>query len=343
MVDDEAIVRSGVRVLLQQCHEGITIVGEARHGAEALSIMENETPDLVITDIRMPEMDGLELIKHIRHRFPDMPVIILTGYADFDYARSALQYGVTQYLLKPVTQESINEAVWTILSKDPVRWVGELDSHLLKEVKELVTDLVKAVLSENLQEVERIILYTKKICDDRQLSLLAIKQLLGYLRLTYFVEMLVHRNDLPDIKEMLNLNGLTKEEWFRDWLLHAEAQVRWISSKRMPRNKRLVEGVVQDIHLRYHEADLSLPVLAEKFGVTATHLSKMFREIMHYPISLYIGKYRLEMARKLLEQNKTTLLSDIAEQCGFNDYPHFSKMFKRHFGVSPQEYRDKQV
>ena len=102
LADDEEIIREGVRRAVPWDTLGLTLAAVAEDGAQALELAQQEQPDIVITDIRMPRMDGLGLIRALRRQNPDCKLLILTGHGEFDYARTALQLGVSDYLLKPV-------------------------------------------------------------------------------------------------------------------------------------------------------------------------------------------------------------------------------------------------
>ncbi|WP_282936098.1 response regulator [Paenibacillus sp. RC67] len=102
LVEDEEIIRNGLKNLIAQVSADFNIVKEAVNGREALDYLQKEVPDVIITDIRMREMDGLTLTAKVRERYPQMPILIISGYGDFEYARQALRYGVTDYLLKPI-------------------------------------------------------------------------------------------------------------------------------------------------------------------------------------------------------------------------------------------------
>ncbi|OMF37116.1 two-component system response regulator [Paenibacillus sp. FSL H8-0548] len=101
IVDDELLVRQGIKHLLNWEHEGFQIVGEASNGKEALEQIERLAPHIVITDIVMPVMGGEELTRTIKTRFPEIEVIILSSFGEFDYVRSTFQSGVADYILKP--------------------------------------------------------------------------------------------------------------------------------------------------------------------------------------------------------------------------------------------------
>ncbi|MGG1638565.1 response regulator transcription factor [Paenibacillus sp. NRS-1760] len=101
IVDDELLVRQGIKHLLNWEQEGFQIVGEASNGKEALELIERVEPHIVITDIVMPVMGGEELTRAIKARYPEIEVIILSSYGEFDYVRSTFQSGVVDYILKP--------------------------------------------------------------------------------------------------------------------------------------------------------------------------------------------------------------------------------------------------
>jgi len=113
LVDDEALIRDAVSKAISWNDYGFELTAACQNAKEAVEILKNDTPDLVITDICMPFMDGLELSKYIYENYPQVIVIIISGYDDFEYAKSAMHYKVSEYLLKPVTANEFS----AILSK----------------------------------------------------------------------------------------------------------------------------------------------------------------------------------------------------------------------------------
>ena len=87
------------------------VIGQVFNGEEALDLIQNCRPDIVFTDIRMPIMGGLELIKILYQQYPDIVTVIISGYDDFEYARSVLQYKVFDYLLKPIKKEELMQTL----------------------------------------------------------------------------------------------------------------------------------------------------------------------------------------------------------------------------------------
>lgn len=117
LVEDEIAIREGIRDVIEWEKIGYRFIGEARNGEEALNLYYQHHPDLVITDIRMPKMDGLDLIAAIRRRSKETKILILTGFEEFAYARMALKFDVRDYLLKPVAPHELSELVAQIKSE----------------------------------------------------------------------------------------------------------------------------------------------------------------------------------------------------------------------------------
>jgi two-component system response regulator YesN len=111
LVEDENLIRRNIRNAIEKRAEPYTIIGEAGDGELALSIMQDLKPDILITDIKMPFMDGLTLARHARAIIPWLRIIIVSGYDDFELARQAIGVGVDQYLLKPVAGKDLFEAL----------------------------------------------------------------------------------------------------------------------------------------------------------------------------------------------------------------------------------------
>lgn len=110
IVDDEKIEREGVKYLLSQ-EEGKRMIYEAANGKQALQLLRTESIDMLLTDIKMPHMDGLELSRRAKELFPDIQIVIFSGYNDFTFAQEAIRYGVTDYILKPVDPDNFHEII----------------------------------------------------------------------------------------------------------------------------------------------------------------------------------------------------------------------------------------
>lgn len=111
LVEDEVVVREGIKNHIDWLQEGFVFVGEASDGELAYPMIQKTKPDIVITDIKMPFMDGLSLSRLIKAEFPAVKILILSGYDEFEYAKEAISIGIADYLVKPVTGDMLLKAV----------------------------------------------------------------------------------------------------------------------------------------------------------------------------------------------------------------------------------------
>lgn len=167
IVDDEPFIRQGLRILIDWEGNGFTIVNEAKDGKEAIDLLQQEEFDLVITDIKMPNMDGIKLIEQIRRStFSHLKIIVLSGYYEFEYAKQAIKYNVVDYILKPIQKlellrtltefkESYNKEIENKRSKQYIEQVA-LERHL--------SALCSGIYNQdNLHHVRSMLPYCKKL------------------------------------------------------------------------------------------------------------------------------------------------------------------------------------
>lgn len=120
LVEDEIVIREGIKKNINWEQEGFVFVGEASDGELAYPLIQSTKPDILITDIRMPFMDGLELSRLVKKELPDIKILVLSGYNEFEYAKEAINIGIAEYLLKPITGAKLLEAV-----KKMAKTIGE--------------------------------------------------------------------------------------------------------------------------------------------------------------------------------------------------------------------------
>lgn len=118
IVDDEAVVRRGIVLGIDWAARGCVLAGEASNGEEGLAAVERYSPSLIITDVRMPRMDGIEMLAKLRERGNRARVILLTAHSDFTYAQRALKLGADDYLLKPFRNEELIAAIDKVRRKE---------------------------------------------------------------------------------------------------------------------------------------------------------------------------------------------------------------------------------
>ena len=143
IVDDEPFIRQGLSLLIKWKEHGCEVIGEASNGNEAMDIIKNKSVDLVITDIKMPEMNGLELIKSAKDNgYNNIKFIVLSGFYEFEYAKTAIKYGVKDYVLKPIQKEELNH-VLDEFKKDFIK-----EKSNLKEIEKAKNDIYEMKLNK---------------------------------------------------------------------------------------------------------------------------------------------------------------------------------------------------
>ncbi|OPX45975.1 HTH-type transcriptional regulator YesS [Ruminiclostridium hungatei] len=138
IVDDEFVIRQGIITSIEWESMGMTIVGEAANGKEAYEKALSLEPHIIVTDVKMPIMDGLELTRLVREAMPKVRIIIISGYDEFQYAREALRMGVSEYLLKPIGADEL------------VKLMLKQCNEIIKECKETDRETkIKSIFNEN--------------------------------------------------------------------------------------------------------------------------------------------------------------------------------------------------
>ena len=161
LADDERHILFGMKNGIAWEELGFEIVGTAQNGKEALELIEEYHPDLVISDIKMPFMDGLELSKVIHENYISTKIILFSGWDDFEYARLAISYGVSQYVMKPINYDEMKKLLISMHEKLEKEYAEKLDRDRLEKVyavslpllrQQFFSQLVTGPLEENYRE-----------------------------------------------------------------------------------------------------------------------------------------------------------------------------------------------
>lgn len=146
IVDDEMLVRQGIKHLLDWEQEGYRIVGEASNGQEALNLMNEVSPHVILTDIVMPVMGGEKLVKVVKEKYPHIEIIVLSSFSEFDYVRSTFQSGVADYILKPKLEADyllsiLNKVTAKMVAVKPVAdpRADQGEAQILQAIEKLMT------------------------------------------------------------------------------------------------------------------------------------------------------------------------------------------------------------
>ncbi|MSS63414.1 response regulator [Lachnospiraceae bacterium WCA-693-APC-MOT-I] len=183
LVDDEAIILKGLAETYDWEQMGYQVVGTADSGEAALALIEDEEPDLVITDIRMKKVSGLELIERTKCSHPEIKFVVVSAYRDFEYARQACQNGALSYLVKPIDDEELEKIMkeaYQLCEREKEKnkryenWkkilVDNQDSFLSQMIERYVKDLINAnelnQLAKNLSRDMQVQNYYAAVCAD---------------------------------------------------------------------------------------------------------------------------------------------------------------------------------
>ena len=163
IVDDEFRIGTLIKKLIHWDELNLDCVDVVDNGGTAFEIIQSERcPDVVITDIRMPKINGLELIAMTKEIHKDMKFIVISGYKEFEYAHQALQYGVEDYLLKPVSEDELNHVLKKISEELSARWQSEQELRAFKEAVSESHYIIKRDFLKNIIETEE-----PEVVDDR--------------------------------------------------------------------------------------------------------------------------------------------------------------------------------
>lgn len=161
IVEDEDIIREGLIAYVDWAKLGFEVVGEAMNGRSGLDIIREKKPDVILTDIRMPVMDGLEMLSELRSEKNDTSVVILSGYEDFEYARRAMKLGVSEYILKPLNIKKLEEVMGRIFEEHATkkqyieeyeRLKKEKDYNRQQTMRHLITQVLQQRKPEQVEE-----------------------------------------------------------------------------------------------------------------------------------------------------------------------------------------------
>ncbi|MBI4852742.1 MAG: response regulator transcription factor [Acidobacteria bacterium] len=201
IVDDHTLFRNGLRKLLESM-EGIKIVGEATNGLEAIKEVAANIPDVVLMDIAMPQMDGLDATREIHNQFPSVTILLLTMYENEEFLKRSLEYGATGYLIKTASTQELYLAIQTTAKGEPYfssalsrkminKFLGEHNSNL-------VTQDIYSILSNREIEILRLITSgkpNKAIANRLSISIKTVEK---------------HRNNIMQKLEIHNVVDLVK-------------------------------------------------------------------------------------------------------------------------------------
>ncbi|MEF3302691.1 helix-turn-helix domain-containing protein [Paenibacillus sp. GYB003] len=359
LADDEQLDLDGLRRFTPWEELGMEVAAAVNSGYAALDVMSRETIDVLVTDIRMPNMSGLELARQAAALRPGLKVVFVSGYADFQYAKQAIQMNACSYVLKPVDDEDMAQALRTAAeSLDRERFgdnmfygkgrligPGGRDPRVARDVAE-----PDAVLGDMFAAISR---YELVRIDDAIGDLFALASSVGTKHAAYhFVLYAIAKLDDylrefnesfykltgTELQSMELLFRFETAEDVRSWLRRKTFEIsEKLHRKRVKKNRRLVEEIKRYVEERL-DGSVTVRDAANRFSFAPNYLGHLFKEETGINFSDYVIARRLEKARRLLQDPKLKVY-EVAGLVGYRSLTYFSRHFKDTFGMTPGEYR----
>ena len=360
LVEDEAIIRRGIKKNVEWEKNGFEFVGEAGDGEYAYPQILKTEPDILITDIKMPFMDGLELSHLVKKILPNTKIIILSGYNEFEYAKEAITIGISEYLLKPVTAASLTAVLRKV--KEEIREEKE-KSRLLERYfvsyekynafldktdytgvdRKLIQDFLK--LGSAGEEGMFIDEYLAAVGENNYRSLL----LRQYMAIDIFFCVQEFLNGLsvcadeipPELGDIKYIPKIVVSEeqtvsYLKELFAFAISERDRVSGNRYG---SLIDTAKQYLAEHFESNDVSLNTVAAQVGVSSSYFSSIFKQETGQSFVEYLTKLRIDKACELLRCT-TLRTAEIGERVGYNDPHYFSATFKKVTGVSPKDYKN---
>ena len=354
IVDDEILVRKGIAMGVEWAELGFDEVQEASNGLDALDYAKEHYPELVLTDIKMPKMDGLELIEKLKQFCPDTVIIVLSCVDDTDYVRKSMKFGgAIDYILK------------LSLSTDELAEVIKRAKPLIKE--RTATQPVK-IAGDQTDSEKRFVMMSREeekqiqeglaVADDQAVSNV-LKSIFSRARNSgispdrFFIagdilgfinsEVRKRQGNIHHISIHGNhpYNYVTESSSLSDM----EGRFDVVLSTVMPYLKELRQnnytediGKAVDHILAHYCENITLSDVGQVVGLNTAYLSRKFKEETGINFVDYVNKVRIDRAKELLESKDMTI-HEVAETVGFSNDTYFSRLFKNMEGISPKQYQ----
>lgn len=342
VIDDEYIVVRGIEAILKRERLNCDVVGAAYNGVDALTLLQDTKPDIVITDIRIPKMDGLSLIEEAKEFLPDTYFIVISGFKDFEYARRALSMGVKRYIDKPVTIDKVKEAINWIEKEELKKKVAgmaddqgfrrremeQFSDHMMDSILENDTDMLKDQFNK--------FLITARACfpeiDQFRRECLQLLCILS--------EFYGEKEKGSNWCSCISFEEMNSKKYFREIEEYSEKIIEKIIGNMETQNKsvnhRDIRQLLEYIGAHYNQ-DMGLNELAEQVGLNPGYLSILFKEEVGMSFIKYLTNLRIKKAKEYLRGDYR--VTQVSEMVGYNNYRHFCDIFKKYVGQSPNEYK----
>lgn len=396
IVDDERITRRGLIEYVNWAKLEIEVAGEASDGVEGLELAMAVKPDIIICDVRMPKMNGLNMVESLRETGLQTKVVFLSGFSEKEYLKSAIKLGAVDYLEKPINLIEFNELLSKIVDELKEESVDnqeqeEIKNKLNQGNQYLIDSIVdKAISGREIDEVtvkntlnhmnirfplefdcrvvviksakmNQIPVLLKAMMECREklkfTMLFGVKGLeiisihthkVGILELTEFYALMIEiAAENTEIKTYIGIGEEYKGfKNSKESYVTAVETIEWKGFKNInkpvyndeKRISALIRDVEKYIDKKYSE-NITIKDIADKVYITPQYLCKIYKKETGETINGYITNLRMEKAINLMDDRRYKIF-EIAIKLGYKDPNYFARVFKKHTGKNPSEYRE---
>ncbi|QNK57918.1 response regulator [Paenibacillus sp. PAMC21692] len=354
VVEDAPIIRSSIIKSVERFDPTVIVSGEAANGVEALEWLEDYHADLCITDVKMPHMDGLELIFQLGNRYPEMVAIVVSSYDEFDYAKQSIELDAIDYILKPVDQSKLNRALSKSIEKLTASRLQHASAIFIKRLphhRPIMNQWLEHIRTLRVETMPMLIVETLALLRDwvgeqyfllNALSMCWLQTVIEELhdpKLSLSFD-LDEGQDLglgEDVLEKLNLRFYFSLCAVRRLEEGAHCLMRSMREVRVGQGSRLIENTKQ--YISEHLAEkISIQELADLASISRSTIAAMFKQETGSTINQYVVEERMRRARDML-LNTGLRSYEVANKVGYEDVIYFAQLFKKHYGFSPIEYK----
>lgn len=332
LVDDEPIIREGLERMIDWEKLDLKLTASCPNAIAALDSMTDDMPDILLTDIRLPGMTGLELVQRAVTLHPMLQSVVLSGYDTFQYAQQALRYGVIEYLLKPCSKQELEDAL--------LRACHAIDRQRKK---------VLYLYDERRQRVKALV-ETFDHLRESDLEADALKKQVGELVKTVEDPSLLQETLIALVTDRM---GSGQTEWGMNVITDAlrdrgsleelitRSLLRLRKEGNAARSNDFVQQMIAYMNAHYADESLTLQYIADNaVYMNADYIGREFTRAVGQKFSSYLLSVRMEHAKTLMQEDPSLHSYEIAEKVGLGENPHyFSQLFRKYTGETPKNYR----
>lgn len=356
IVDDDRAVRYMLKRFKNWEGFGFCITGEAADGKEGLKRLSEGTGageeyDLVITDIKMPGMDGIEFMNEIRLLYPDLCVIFLSTHSDFSYAKQGIRMGVFDYMTKPVEEaalcEVLDRTAKHLDGKNRQRIKREEDKRLLEENLEVFyPKRHEERLAEKLARGDRTCVKDasevfRELLDVLKGDCAKIDRILDTLFTRISDTIYGPHSWLGIVEKMQRNDGQAASQppgqMENTFACRVQALLNVVRKYELYQSDSIVKKTCEYV-LSHVEEDISLERISQEVHLRSDYVGKLFKKKTGYNFNSYVTKIKMEHAKYLIEAGDYKNY-EISEKLGYSSPDYFCRLFKAYAGCTPIEFR----